>query len=384
MKAAWQSRQLGDVAEVIAGQSPHGSFYNESGVGLPFYQGKKDFSDRYINAPTTWTTQVTKVARDGDVLMSVRAPVGPVNFATEDCCIGRGLAAIRSQDGLDRNFLFYFLLSKEDEICGNAGAIFSSINRSDIQCIPIAVPDVSEQQRIVSVLDEAFEAIATTRTNAEKNLRNVRALFESHLHAEFEQSRAGWVKMRLEQLGTTQTGSTPKTSDKRNFGGFIPFVKPADFKKDGSLDYDNDGLSESGLLTARRVRADSVLMVCIGTIGKCAYTDRDITTNQQINSLTVQTGYDPRFIYYQMLTRDFQNRVRRSSSQTTIPIINKSKWSALTLCVPPTQEEQALIAGRLDALATETQRLESIYQRKLAALDELKKSLLHRAFAGEL
>ncbi len=95
MTSEWQSKMLGDLADVIAGQSPEGSFYNSSGDGLAFYQGKKDFGDKFIGRPTTWTTRVTKVALEGDVLMSVRAPVGPVNFATEKACIGRGLAAIR-------------------------------------------------------------------------------------------------------------------------------------------------------------------------------------------------------------------------------------------------------------------------------------------------
>ena len=99
--------------------------------------------------------------------------------------------------------------------------------------------------------------------------------------------RNGWVEKRLDEIGTLQTGSTPKTSENGNVGDFIPFVKPSDFATDGSVGYANNGLSEVGLAKARRVPAGSVLMVCIGaTIGKCGYCDRDVTTNQQINSLT--------------------------------------------------------------------------------------------------
>jgi type I restriction enzyme S subunit len=107
MKQGWQIKTIGDVCDVIAGQSPEGKFYNSEGNGLPFYQGKKDFGEKFIEAPTTWTIQTTKVAREGDILMSVRAPVGPVNFATDDICIGRGLAVIRSSPELNRDFLFY-------------------------------------------------------------------------------------------------------------------------------------------------------------------------------------------------------------------------------------------------------------------------------------
>jgi type I restriction enzyme S subunit len=151
------------------------------------------------------------------------------------------------------------------------------------------------------------------------------------------------------------------------------------------VDHENDGLSEKGLEEARKVAAGSALMVCIGaTIGKCGYCDRDITTNQQINALTPVNGVSHKFLYYQMLSESFQRRVLLSSAQATLPIINKSKWSALTVVLPSKPEEQKRIAAKFDALSAETQRLESIYQRKLAALDELKKSLLDQAFSGEL
>lgn len=133
------------------------------------------------------------------------------------------------------------------------------------------------------------------------------------------------------------------------------------------------------------VAAGSVLMVCIGaTIGKCGYCERDITTNQQINALKPTDGSSHRFLYYQMLTEGFQRKVIHGSGQATLPIINKSKWSALPVWLPPTVKDQKRIAAKFDSLLNETQRLESIYQRELAALDELKKSLLHQAFSGQL
>ena len=88
----WPVKQLVEVAEIISGQSPKGEYYNDSGDGLPFYQGKKEFQEKYIGSPTKWTSKTTKIAYEGDILMSVRAPVGPINFATQEICIGRGLA----------------------------------------------------------------------------------------------------------------------------------------------------------------------------------------------------------------------------------------------------------------------------------------------------
>ena len=115
----------------------------------------------------------------------------------------------------------------------------------------------------------------------------------------------GWTWKKIEEIGKVQTGSTPKTSENDNFGDYIPFIKPPDFFKDGSLDYKNQGLSKLGLNKARVVDSNSVLMVCIGaTIGKVGFTEREVTTNQQINSLTPLKGDYAKFFYYQMLTED--------------------------------------------------------------------------------
>ncbi|HOC70517.1 MAG TPA: restriction endonuclease subunit S, partial [Candidatus Hydrogenedentes bacterium] len=182
MKKGWEIKKIADVCEVIAGQSPEGKYYNNDGKGIPFYQGKKEFGDKFIDSPTTWTTQTTKIARDGDILMSVRAPVGPVNFATEEICIGRGLAAIRSGSKVNRDFLFYQLLYIQPDIAGKEGAVFASINKSEIEALPLFYVPLPEQRRIVGILNEAFDAIAKAKANAEKNLQNARELFESHLN----------------------------------------------------------------------------------------------------------------------------------------------------------------------------------------------------------
>ena len=95
--------KLKDVATVIAGQSPAGKNYNNNGEGMPFYQGKKDYGDKFLNPPRVWTKSVTKVAIQGDILLSVRAPVGALNIATQEICIGRGLAAIRGNEEINKN-----------------------------------------------------------------------------------------------------------------------------------------------------------------------------------------------------------------------------------------------------------------------------------------
>lgn len=193
----WESVSIGDVCTVNAGQSPEGKFYNNTGDGLPFYQGKKEFTNKYLGTPTTWTTSITKEAVENDILMSVRAPVGPVNVATQRICIGRGLAAIRASAKIDREFLFNFLIKHESEITGNTGAVFNSINKSQIESIEIPLPPLPEQKRIVAILDEAFAAIDRAKANAEKNLANAKELFESYLNGIFANPGEDWEEKKL-------------------------------------------------------------------------------------------------------------------------------------------------------------------------------------------
>jgi len=149
---------IGEVAQVIAGQSPKGKYYNENGVGIPFYQGKTEFGTITLGPPKKWTIQVTKEAIPGDILISVRAPVGPVNFTNQRICIGRGLAAIRCKETITRKYLFYILRSKEGSIKGNGGAVFDSITRKQIEEIQIPLPPLSVQEEIVAEI-ESYQKI---------------------------------------------------------------------------------------------------------------------------------------------------------------------------------------------------------------------------------
>lgn len=155
----WEMVELGEVCEIVSGQSPPGKYYNEEGEGVPFYQGKTLFTDRYLSSPDKWTTKVTKVAQPEDILMSVRAPVGPVNLCREEICIGRGLAAIRPDDSVHYEYLFYLLRAKEAEIVGNKGAAFDSISRKDMQAIKIPLPPHNVQKEIVEAVDRESQLV---------------------------------------------------------------------------------------------------------------------------------------------------------------------------------------------------------------------------------
>jgi type I restriction enzyme S subunit len=158
-KGEWHEVTVQDTATVIAGQSPSGEYYNDTGDGTPFYQGKADFGDVFINPPTKWTTQVTKLALENDILMSVRAPVGALNVSNQEICIGRGLAAIRAKGYCW--FLYYLLLQANHLFVGNGGSVFDSITKSQIESIQIPFPlNPTEQQKIADCLSSLDELIA--------------------------------------------------------------------------------------------------------------------------------------------------------------------------------------------------------------------------------
>jgi len=148
---SWQITELSNIADVVMGSSPKSEYYNESGDGLPFYQGNNDFNRRN---PTTnvWCTDPVKQAKKGDILISIRAPVGDLNIATEDCCIGRGLAAIRPQS-IDFDYLYYHLYERNNWFSRiGSGSTFDSINSSQIRNTKIKLPSKSIQEKIGSIL----------------------------------------------------------------------------------------------------------------------------------------------------------------------------------------------------------------------------------------
>jgi type I restriction enzyme M protein len=153
LKNGWKMVKLGEVCEIISGQSPESEYYNDRGEGTPFYQGKTEFTEKYIDAPRIWTIKETKIAEKDDILMSVRAPVGPVNISTQRICIGRGLAAIRVSEKILMPYLFFLLKINEGNIKGNGGAVFDSISRKDLESIQIPLPPLSVQKRIVDKIE---------------------------------------------------------------------------------------------------------------------------------------------------------------------------------------------------------------------------------------
>ena len=156
----WRMGMLSELANITMGQSPDGETYNLDGEGMIFYQGRTDFGRRFPTA-RVYTTNPTRYAKEGDVLLSVRAPVGDLNIASHDCCIGRGLASLRSKDGCG-SYLYYQLQELSDvfNISDDEGTIFGSISKDDLYNIEVVIPDVRVMRKFeeqASVIDKDIE-----------------------------------------------------------------------------------------------------------------------------------------------------------------------------------------------------------------------------------
>ena len=282
---------------------------------------------------------------------------------------------------------------------GSAGSTQGGFNASKLGTLSIPIPPLPEQQRIIGILDEAFEGIAIAKANAEKNLQNARALFDSHLHSVFTKLGKGWVDKGVGEL--VATGVLVKPFD-GNHGEIhprkvdytksgVPFIMACDLKN-GSVDTEHCTFISRKLADSLRVgfaKDGDVLISHKGTIGRSAILntkDDYIMLTPQVTSYRVNDASKlfNRFIRYYFMSPVFQREMLSGAADgSTRAYIGITKQLILRFRFPALVEQKR-IAAEFNILDQETQRLESLYQQKLAALDALKKSLLHRAFNGEI
>ena len=294
----------------------------------------------------------------------------------------RLITAVPNKDLLCIDYLYYALKTLT---VGNSGTSIPQLTIPNIKNIVIPVPPLSEQQSIVDYLDSAFAKIYAMKANAEKALNEAKALFQASLK-EMLEPKEGWEEKKLKEVGRTQTGTTPSKSVKSFYGGDIPFIRPAELDIDGrgSIEYNSElKLTTEGALKSRTIRANSTLMCCIGSVGKTGYATKDVTCNQQINTITPYEGYNDKFVYYALLAPSFQNEVIKiaNSAKATLAIISKGKWEELSIHIPLLSEQHSIVVT-LDSLNSKVARLQENFDKISQECDALKQALLREVFEG--
>lgn len=394
MKEGWEIKKLKDIGETITGNTPSTKDSANFGDYIPFVKPAHFNLNGTINSRESGLSEkglkTSRLIKANSILMvCIGATIGKTGYTDIPVTANQQINALTPSKEFEPRYFYYALNSDiffKKIIHGSSQATLPIINKSKWENLTVSFPkSITEQQRIVAILDEAFAAIDKAKENVELNMRNAKELFESELNSIFENKGDGWVEKKLKDVGATITGNTPSTKDTANFGDYIPFVKPAHFNLDGTINSEESGLSEKGLKFSRLIKANSILMVCIGaTIGKTGYTEIPVTSNQQINALTPSKEFEPRYFYYALISESFFKKVIHGSSQATLPIINKSKWENLTVSFPKELKQQQKIVEQLDRLSVEIRKLEEGYRKKLEGVEELKKSMLERAFRGKL
>lgn len=261
-----------------------------------------------------------------------------------------------------------------------SGLTVPKLNQGSLREIPIPVPALSEQRRIVAILDEAFEGIATAKAHAEKNLRNARALLKSQMRSVFNRREEGWVERPLGDIGKVSMCKRifkEETTSK----GEIPFYKIGTFGREADAFISSETYSEYKRNYPFPKRGD-VLISAAGTIGRRVVYDGEDAYFQDSNIVWIandQTQVLNHYLYHFYGVCEWN-----STRGATISRLYNDNLRQIVVSFPSSLHEQLRIATELDDLAGDTQRLESIWRKKLLALDELKQSVLQQAFSGQL
>ncbi|MBI5729227.1 MAG: restriction endonuclease subunit S [Candidatus Magasanikbacteria bacterium] len=385
----WSTKKLGEVADIVMGQSPPSSSYNERGEGLPFFQGKAEFGEIYPT-PVKYCSSPSRIAEANDVLMSVRAPVGNINIAKEKSCVGRGLGALRAKKNiLNQMFLFYFMKKNENNWSRlSTGSTFSAIKGSSLKNFEIPLPPIAIQKQIVERLDKIAEA---QKLNDDL-IRKADELFQSLLHKELNPVRdskhsngvnpAGkdWKVKKLGDVAETSSGGTPLKEKAEYYeNGTIPWLRSGEVSQGliykSELFITEKGLKES---SAKIFPINTVLVAMYGaTTGQIGLLKFEASTNQAICGIFPNSKFVPEYLYYFLKTKT--NYLIKISAGGAQPNISQAVIRNLKIPLPPLQTQKQIVA-KLSAVQSYKKEL---LEQKIK-LKELFDSALHRAMSSGL
>lgn len=414
LPSGWISADLQSVAAIIMGQSPPSTSYNSNGKGLPFFQGKAEFGDVFPT-PVKFCLHPLKIAEAEDVLISVRAPVGPTNLAREKSCIGRGLAAIRPYHGTLSRYLFYFLRRIESWLSTQGtGSTFTAIGKQVLEELIIPIAPLREQCRIVAKLEKLLEKVEASQKRLERIPVILKRFRQSVLAAacsgrltedwrgenDPENSYNGiiaegspydipdrWVWVELRYLAD---GFQYGTSSKSSGQGKVAVLRMGNLQN-GTIDWsDLKYSSDDEEIRKYRLKEGDVLFNRTNSpelVGKTSIYDGEREA--------IFAGYLIRIKYKkEFLNSDYLNyclntsRAKEWCNQVKTDGVSQSNINAQILStflvpLPPITEQQEIVR-RVEAMFSLSDKIESRYKKAKAQVDKLAQSILAKAFRGEL
>jgi len=366
----WHCEKLEDVAEIIMGQSPPGDTYHNYPIGLPFFQGKADFGDIYPSV-RVYCSAPSRIAEKGDILISVRAPVGPTNLAATKCCIGRGLAAIRATSKLDNIYLLYYLRSIETQmVSGSRGSTFDSIGRDDIENILIPLPPLEEQQRIADLLARA-DRLRRLRRHA-LQLSNT---FLQSLFLQMFGNDSGYDAVSFKDVIKIDRIKASEDEQKT-----LPYIGLEHIEKQtGRLTSEFCNQPQAMLATNYRFTRDHVLYGKLRPyLNKVIVPEFDGVCTTEILPLLPRKGkIEKYFLWIYLRSNKFVDWASGNVAGANLPRLSPELLNEHVLKLPPYQHQV-----RFSEFVSGIHRTMKKEEESSRQSEQLFQTLLHRAFAG--
>ena len=400
MRKGWETKNLGDLCDVVGGGTPpkdKPAFYSGDIPWATVRDMRQDVitETEFRITKDAVKSSATNIIPSGNVVIATRVGLGKVCLLGQDTAINQDLRGIvpRSDKALVIRYLYWWLKSIADVIVAEGtGATVQGVKLPFVKSLQIPVPPLAEQQRIVGLLDEAFEGLATAKSNAEKNLQNARALFESHLQSVFTQRGPGWVATTLGEDIDLLAGFAFKSAQYTNDDDDIQLLR-GDNIIQGCLRWDDVKrwpADDTGDYDRYQLKEGDVVLAMDRPWVKAGLKHATISTDdlpcllvQRTARLRGGSNLDNRFLKLLIGSSAFTSHILGVQTGIGVPHISGQQIKDFEFARPPLAEQRR-ISDNLESLQEQTHRLARLYEQKLVALEALKKSLLHQAFTGEL
>jgi type I restriction enzyme S subunit len=374
-------RRLDECCTLVMGQSPPGESYSADPVGLPFFQGKADFGPLHPQA-RVWCSNPFRIAEKGDILICVRAPVGPVNVADQRCCIGRGLAAVRPRDSMDGGYLYWWLHNSQEQLQAlGSGSTFQSIGRPVLAAFEVPVPPLSDQQRIVAKLDEQMAALDRAEHALEDELQSANTILPRTAMTEMQHARTRGDN--LVQVGQVceflDARRVPVSQQER--GRRVAGKRPSDlypyYGANGQAGWIDDYLFEgpSILLAEDGGNFGSSLKPIVYGVGGRYWVNNHAHI---LRPMLDRIDFD-----YCLWALSYRPDVGSIVGGSTRGKLTQELAASIEMPLPELQEQRR-VAARLTQVSTHASVLAQHVHDQQANLAALREGLLNAAFTGEV